>query len=60
VLDVITNGKTVTLRRPITRLFPLEVMYKSMASSSEGSSDQDDTAQNETAENSDSQTVRAQ
>ena len=26
VLDVVTNGKTKTLRRPITLLYPLEVM----------------------------------
>ena len=43
ILDVITNGKHKTIRRPITQLYPLEVMSRSDVVQNQGSKDQDDT-----------------
>ena len=57
VIDVVTNGKPQTLRRPITRLYPLEVMLKAKKSST--IYDQDDSTQNVTVDNPVSRPVRA-
>ena len=49
VIDVVTNGKPQTLRRPITHLYPLKVMSKAKKSSI--IYDQDDSTQNVTVDN---------
>ena len=48
VIDVVTNGKPQTLRRPITRLYPLEVMSEAKKSST--IHDQDDCTQKVTVD----------
>ena len=57
VIDVVTNGKPQTLRRPITCLYPLEVMSEAKKSST--IYDQDDSKQNVTVDNPVSRPVRA-
>ena len=57
VIDVVTNGKPQTLRRPITHLYPLEVMSEIKQSST--TNDQDDSTENVTVDDSVSRPVRA-
>ena len=59
VLNVFTNGKPQTLRRPITHLYPLEVMSKFEVNSKQSSSDQDDKMKNVIVDNSVFRSVRA-
>jgi len=60
VLDVVTNGKTKALYRPITLLYPLEVMSVSKVAPKlkEGPSEKDDNVE-VTVENSATRPVRA-
>ena len=57
VIDVVTNGKPQTLRRPITRLYPLEVMSEAEKSST--FHDQDNCTQKVTVDDSVSRPVQA-
>ena len=57
IIDVVTNGKPQTLRRPITRLYPLEVMSEIKRSPT--TNDHDDSTENVTVDDPVSRPVRA-
>ena len=57
IIDVVTNGKPQTLQRPITRLYPLEVMSEIKPSPT--TNDQDDSTENVTVDDPASRPVRA-